>query len=269
MSQRTIAAPGPNMGMIPAERQQLIIEYLSLNRSAKIKELALYFGVSEATVRRDLDELASDGKLNRAHGGAIPVETSTSFERIYSEKMLLMREEKERIAISAAKLVKNGDTVLLDSGTTTFLVAKALAEFEDLIVITNDLHIADTVALHDSSSMLLTGGLRRGNDYHVLQGSMVDEFIRSINVNIVFLSADAISKESGVSNATMAEAITKKLMLKAGKQKVLVTDHTKFGQTALSHVCQMDQLDYLITDDGLDQDSREWLNTCGVQMILV
>lgn len=254
-------------GMIPAERHNEILDYIYRNKSAQIKELALRLNVSEATIRRDLDELAGAGKLTRTHGGAVQADGSTSFERIHSEKMQLMRGEKQRIAKAAAALIKNGDTVLLDSGTTTFLLAEALEQFEDLTVITYDLHIADMVNLHPTSSMILTGGTRRGNEYHVLAGGMVDDFIRNINVNIAFLGADAVS-EAGVTNANLSEAYTKRLLLQAGRKNVLVTDHSKFGNTALAHVCRVEDVDTVITDSGVDVETKEWLLSTGVQLII-
>lgn len=255
--------------IVPAERQNLIVEYIALNKSAQIRELALRFGVSEATVRRDLDELTKQGKIERTHGGAICNGASTSYERLYSEKMRLMLDEKQRIATEAAKLVENGSTILLDSGTTTFLVAQALSNFEDLTVITYDLHIADAVALHPTSSMIISGGIRRGNDYHVLQGGIVDKFIRDLNVDIVFLGADAISQEAGVTNANMLEAATKQLAIRAGATKVLVTDHTKFGHTALAKVCDINEFNCVITDDGIEEIDAAWMRQSGTKLITI
>jgi len=257
------------VSIIPAERQKQIFEYISVNNSVQIRELAIRFDVSVARIRRDLDHLARTGKIARAHGGAMRSQYSTSFERLYSEKMQLMQEEKRRIAVAAAELVKNGDAVLLDSGTTTFLVAQELSKHEDLTVITHDLHIADTVILHHTSSMMITGGLRRGNDYHVLQGNMVDDFFRGIIVNIAFLGADAITPEHCLMNANVFEANTKKLMMHSCETKVLVADHTKFGQIALAYVCDIDVFDYVITDKELNKETAAQLEHTGIKLILV
>ena len=119
-----------------------MIEYIEANTSAQIHELAEKFHVSEATVRRDLDDLDRQGALRRTHGGAIKADHSTSFEHMYSEKIALMPEAKQRIAARAAQMVHPGDTVLIDSGTTAFFIAQALSRHEGLTLITNDLYIA-------------------------------------------------------------------------------------------------------------------------------
>lgn len=254
---------------IPAERQNQILEYIDFNKSAQISELAMYFHVSEATVRRDLDELAHGGKIERTHGGAISIaRESTSFERLYSEKVMLMPAEKQRIALSAAALVKAGDTLLLDSGTTTLFLAQKLEQIENLTVITYDLHIADTINLHSSSTMIVTGGVRRGNDFHSLQGHMVDDFISKVNVNIAFMGADAVSVKRGYANANLQEVNAKRKALEISSTKVLLADHTKFGKAALVNICGIEAFDYIISDKGLDESTAKEIQDMGVELIL-
>ena len=202
---------------IPAERQKKMIEYIEANTSAQIHELAEKFHVSEATVRRDLDDLDRQGALRRTHGGAIK------------------------------------DTVLIDSGTTAFFIAQALSRHEGLTLITNDLYIAYQTPLHPSSTLIVTGGTRRQGRQELI-GTMPEDFIRSTHVDVAFIGADGISVTGGVTNANFEEIGVKKLMLRAAERSVIAADHTKFGRVALARICDLREVDALLTDDGLEPE---------------
>ena len=238
---------------IPAERQKKMIEYIEAHTSAQIHELAEKFHVSEATVRRDLDDLDRQGALRRTHGGAIKADHSTSFEHMYSEKIALMPEAKQRIAARAAQMVHPGDTVLIDSGTTAFFIAQALSRHEGLTLITNDLYIAYQTPLHPSSTLIVTGGTRRQGRQELI-GTMPEDFIRSTHVDVAFIGADGISVTGGVTNANFEEIGVKKLMLRAAERSVIAADHTKFGRVALARICDLREVDALLTDDGLEPE---------------
>ena len=149
-------------------RQQKLLEYINENGSAQIRDFSGTHGVSEATIRRDFDELTRLGLIERVHGGAVRI-NGTSFERAHSEKMNLMMSEKMRIAEYAASIVENGDSIFLDSGTTTYFIARELSRHKDLTIITNNLDIAQSVYFDPSVSLIVTGGLRR-DQYSVLIG---------------------------------------------------------------------------------------------------
>ncbi len=252
---------------IPAERQKKMIEYVESKTSAQIHELAEYFQVSEATVRRDLDELDQQGALRRTHGGAIKMDRSTSYEQQYSEKMLLMTEEKQRIAAHAAKLVHTGDTVIIDAGTTGFFIAQALAHHENLTIITNDLYTAYQSPLHPSSTMIVTGGTRR-RDHHELTGTLTENLLREVRVDLAFICVDAIDLTGGVTTTNFAELGVKRLMLDAAMRSVIVADHTKFGRVALARICDLKEVDLLLTDTGLDQDMLNRIKKLSVEIEL-
>lgn len=252
---------------IPAGRQQQILEYISKNGSAQIKELAVLFNVSEATIRRDLDEMDASGHIKRTHGGALNGQHSTSYERMHSEKMKIMLNAKRNIAIQAASLVNDGETILLDSGTTAYFVGQNLADFKDLTVITYDLYIANSLVLHPTSTLAVTGGIRRSG-YNVLVGGDTEDYIRRTSVDKVFLGADAIDISFGVSNANLMEVSIKRLMLKAGKKVILVADHTKLGRTALAKVCDLDEPDLMVIDRDIPEDMLEQLKAVGTDLLL-
>lgn len=253
---------------IPAERQKQIVDYINKTGSAQIKALSEDQGISEATIRRDLDDLAALGVIQRTHGGAVVLNSSTSFEHKHSEKMNLKITEKRAIAKAACDLVKDGDTIYLDSGTTTYFISQNLGRFKNLTVITHDLQIANTGVLHPTSTLIVTGGIRRA-EYSVLVGSMTENFIKSLKVNKVFLGADAIDVSSGVFNANFLEVEIKRLLLTIGKHIILVTDASKFSRTALAKVCDIHQIEQIITDKSLPAPMQEQIKDNGVKLSLV
>lgn len=253
---------------IPAERQRQIVEFIQKNGSAQIKLLADYQNVSEATIRRDLDELAALGLIERTHGGAMAKESSTSFEQKHSEKMNIMQKEKRRIAKAACSLIKDGDTIFLDSGTTTYFIAQNLESFKDLTVITHDLQIGNTAVLDPTSTLIVTGGIRR-EEFSVLVGSLTESFIRELRVNKVFLGADAVDVEKGIFNANFIEVGIKKLLITIAKHTILVADTSKFARTALARVCGIDSIETIITDDNLSKEMKDQIEKSGAKLLLV
>lgn len=235
------------------QRQRLILETVNQDGSASIKSLSQQFGVSEATARRDLDDLAASGYVERFHGGAVRV-NSTTFERVHSEKMKTMLEEKQRIAAYAASLISDGESVFLDSGSTAFFIAQQLRDLRDLTVVTNNLDIAYSAEFHQTSSLVVTGGVRR-DDYSLLIGSLAERTIDELYVDTVFLGCDAVDAESGVFNTNYLELGVKQKIVKCGKRTILVTDHTKFHRKALAKVCELNELDLIITDAGIDEQT--------------
>lgn len=254
---------------LPATRRTSILRYVNSSGSATIKELSSLLNVSEATIRRDLNELSSENMIERIHGGAQTLQDRcTSFESAYRDKSTFMVEEKARIGFCAASYINDGDTILLDSGTTTLQIALNLAEKRNITVITNDLHIANSIELDPTSTLIVTGGIRRSG-FGVLTGAMVQDFIRGIRVDKAFLSADAIDVDFGVSNATFHEVDQKKALIHSAQKVYLVSDHTKFGNVALIRVCDLRNIDLLITDNALHPKLRAQLDNLNIHYELV
>ena len=230
-------------------RQQKLLEYINENGSAQIRDFSGTHGVSEATIRRDFDELTRLGLIERVHGGAVRI-NGTSFERAHSEKMNLMMSEKLRIAEYAASIVENGDSIFLDSGTTTYFIARELSRHKDLTIITNNLDIAQSVYFDPSVSLIVTGGLRR-DQYSVLIGSITEQVIQSFCVDKAFIGCDAIDPKNGLYNTNFQEVSVKLCITHCGKKTILVTDSSKFHTKALAKVCDLDEIDMIITDSGL------------------
>ena len=252
---------------IPAQRQQQILEYLQSQKSITIRKAAEIFMVSEATIRRDLDELASTGKIERTHGGAV-LHTGTGFEWQHAEKMQEMIPEKKRIAIAAKKLIEDGDSLFLDTGTTTYLLAEELKEKKRLTVVTNNLDIAYTTELDATSTMIITGGIRR-DGYSSLVGDIAADLVRKLYVDVSFIGADAVSVGNGVFNTNFNEIGIKKSGIESGKRKVLLADSSKFSRKALAKICDLQEFDIIITDSGIDEAQLRILKEKIARVIIV
>lgn len=248
-------------------RQLKILDYINTAGSAQIRELTAVHDVSEATIRRDFDELARFGLVDRTHGGAVRC-ISTTFEREHSEKLKLMRSEKMRIASYAASLVKNGESIFLDSGTTTYFIARELNYHKDLTIITNNLDIAQSVRFDPTVSLIVTGGMRR-EQYSVLIGSIAEQVIRTFCVDKAFMGCDAIDAAEGVYNTNFQEVGVKQCVARCGKKTILVTDSSKFRVKALAKVCDVRDLDMIVTDDGLDEKTAQEVQKSGVSVVMV
>lgn len=236
--------------VIPAERLKLISDYIEQRGNAKISDLAAELNVSESTVRRDLDLLVQEGLIQRSHGGATWIRHSSSYEHIYSEKMLIRGEEKKRIGAFCADMVQDGDTLFLDSGTTTIQIAAGLQRKKNLTIFTYDLAIASAIEFAPSTTLVVTGGIKR-EDYNVLIGSVTEDYISRIRFGTLFLSADAIDEEFGVSNTGLPEASIKSKLLSSAKRVVLAADSSKFGKVAMVKVADLSELDCIVTDRNL------------------
>lgn len=247
------------------ERLTRTLEHLKKNGSLQVKDMAAIQGVSGATVRRDLNELEEMGLIKRIHGGAVLLNISTSFEHMYREKIVMHTEEKRRIAIQALNEIHDGDSIFLDSGTTTYQLALLLEEKKNLTIITYDMLIASSLKIHHTSQIIVTGGIVRPG-FHVLLGTITENFIRDMRVDVVILSADAIDDRFGISNANYSESGIKALLVKAAKRVIVVADRTKFGKVAVAKVCNIKDIDLMITDNDLPQDMLNMIIRSGVNI---
>ncbi len=254
---------------VPADRQEKILQYIRQHGSCQIKTLAALLDVSEATVRRDLDDMDSAGYLKRTHGGAIYNNMGTSFERRYEEKLTLMEAEKRAIAAEAVKHISPGDTIVLDSGSTTYYLGNVLGSIPNLTILTYDMMVAHSAATHPSSTVIVSGGIRRQGYNNVLIGNQVISFLRKMRVDKFFLAADAVDLEFGVSNSTLQEAEIKAQAIASSDKVILIADSTKFNKVALSQVCELNAIDTLITDNKADSSILQQLKKNIHQVITV
>ncbi|KWW97272.1 DeoR/GlpR transcriptional regulator [Carbonactinospora thermoautotrophica] len=241
--------------MHASARQREILHRLLVDGYVEAKELAASLGVDTSTIRRDLDALARTGQVQRTHGGARPV-LGRAVDVPYATKKSERVKEKVAIAVAAASRVRNGDTVILDSGSTTYEVAVALRHKKRLTVITNDLRIGKFVATLPDVRLLVTGGELLGSVF-TLVGERAVSFVEDYNADWTFLGADAIDPVAGITNTNTLEVPLKRAMIAAGDTTVVVVDSSKFGQRALAKVATLDEVDLILTDAELPEDAAQ------------
>ncbi len=233
--------------MIPADRQRRIMELIRRDRAVEVHVLSGLFSVSELTVRRDLDQLASEGLVERTHGGAT-LRRSLPIEPLYSEKSAEQREQKIIIARKAAELIENGDTVFINSGSTTFEVINALRE-KQITIVTNNIdatRVADEGALF---TLVCIGGVYRSRS-HSVSGSLSSPLIDQIYANKAIIGVDGISITSGLTTPVIEEAQTSRKMIERTVGSVIVVaDGSKIGVVSNFVTVGIDSVDVLVTDE--------------------
>jgi len=249
---------------VSSERQDEIHFLLQEHGNLTVIELAERFKVSEMTIRRDLKNLAALGLIQREHGRAIypPI--------LQMDNLLMMSKgeaerEKARIGQLAATLVSEGDSIILDAGTTTLAVARALNR--KCTVITNSLSIACVLANRDDLTLLMTGGEVRSNTY-ALVGPMARAAFTGFSADKLFLGASGVNLERGLSTSNMLESEVKQAMLNVAKEVILVAHSAKIGQIYFHTFTQWNSIHTLVTDSGLPEPIHEKLKAMGINVLL-
>lgn len=254
--------------MLPERRRRQLLEYVKDHGAGNVLDLAESLGVSVATVRRDLLELERRGQIERTHGGAVPVHAGMNFEPYYSDKAKRQAKAKRAIAMEAARLVKSGDVVILDSGSTTHALAMALRETANLTIVTTDIKIAYDLAGHASMDVIVVGGRVRPELYSII-GHFADSNLADVHADVAFVGADAISIEAGLTNATLEEVPVKRRVIRAADRTVLIADHTKFDRVSLARVAPLSDFHHCITDSGVDTEQLERFRAADLDITVV
>lgn len=246
--------------MLAEPRRRALLDLITRRGFATLDELVAALGVSESTVRRDLEALDQSGSIKRTHGGAVWNGEVGSMPAL-DDRAGAAAAEKRAIARRVAGLIEDGETVLLDGGTTTLEIARALVG-RPLQVVTNSLPIAQLLSAGKDTDLILIGGVvypRTG----VAMGPLAVAAMGSIRVRRAILGAGGITAE-GVFNSNSLLVETERQMMRCGQEVVVVADHTKFGRQSLTRLCGLDEVDRIVSDDGLGPESRELLETAGV-----
>jgi DeoR family fructose operon transcriptional repressor len=230
------------------ERKHRILAALQRAPAIRAGDLGRALGTSLASIRRDLADLERSGLLKRTHGGAIS-NSLAAFEPSPAQKEDRHHAEKAAIAIRAASLVQQGDTIFLDAGSTTRQIARELRRHRNVTVVTNALSVASELASSDLEVILTGGHLRRGVLSQV--GPIAEQTIAGLHVDKLFLAANGVHLAKGVTTPNIVEARTKRAMVDNAKEVILVADHSKFGRVTFGRVCGLDRLDAIVTDEGL------------------
>jgi DeoR family transcriptional regulator of aga operon len=247
------------------ERQSLILDLLLRQGRLTVAEIVERFKVSEATARRDLEALAEQGKIQRVHGGALPLRQAPP------EPPLLQREserffEKHRIAQAAAALVQDGETVFIASGSTTLQVARQLRG-RPLTVITNSLPVMNTLAGVPNVSLIGIGGELRQSELSFV-GHIAEQAIAELRADKVILGVHALSIEHGLTSDYLPEVLTDRAILKIGREVILVADHTKFNTVSTAFIAPITAVHCLVTDSAAPAEQVAALRELGLRVIL-
>jgi DeoR/GlpR family transcriptional regulator of sugar metabolism len=242
--------------MLAPQRQQTILALIREHGGVRVADLVREFGVSDMTVRRDLEALAERGLVAKVHGGATLVGPGSTEEPGFAAKSVRQQREKEAIGRRAAELVRPRSAVALSAGTTTWTLAHHLTEVPGLTVVTNSIQVADTFhrAGRPDQTVVLTGGVRTPSD--ALVGPVAVAALRSLNVDLLLLGVHGVSTHAGFTTPNLMEAETDRAMVAAARRLVVLADHTKWGVIGISTIAGLSDADVLIADSGLEEEAR-------------
>jgi DeoR/GlpR family transcriptional regulator of sugar metabolism len=252
--------------MLPNQRRDKILELLKEDGSAKVIDLARVFKVTEVTIRQDLEKLEKDGLVLREHGGAYlkNIEDQVrTFSLSHQENM----DKKELIAIKCLEYIESGDSIILDSGSTTTEIAKKLKGFKNLTVITNAINIAMMLGTKPGIELIVTGGEFKPPTLS-LTGQKAADFFKGINVQKLFLATAGLSLKAGLTYPSISDLVVKKAMIDAAETTYLVADSTKIGKSSFASLGALSLIDYIITDDGIEAKHKEVLKENDIELII-
>jgi DeoR family transcriptional regulator of aga operon len=253
--------------MLSEERQRAILEIVNRDGRVLVIDLARQFHTSQVTIRKDLEILHTKGRIHRTHGGALPARESALEDPTLREKEKLHRKEKLHIAAAAARMVTEGQVVILDSGTTTTAIARALRNFQNLTIITNAVNIAAELS-GSALEVILTGGSLRKNSFSLV-GPIAEETLHRLHADILFLGVDGFDVQYGLSTPNLLEAKVNRAMIEISKTSVAVCDSSKFGKRSLSLIAPPSSLQHVITDAGIPKAELAALKKSGINVTLV
>lgn len=253
--------------MFALERQNRIIEKLKANGSVFVSQLASELGVTEETVRRDLEKLEKKEALLRTHGGAVPI-SGTNYEYSLETRKNLNTEAKARLAVEAVKHILPGDTIFLDASTTTFYISKELKNLKNITIVTNSLRIINELAGLPDLKVIGVGGLVSNNQSFVGIGAQ-NEISEKYFADKMFFSSRGISEVAGILESNEQEYGVKQCMLKNAGTKYYVCDKSKHGRVGFERLARFSQIDYIISEGSLGAEFERKLADEGVELITV
>lgn len=252
--------------MTKDDRHQLVAEMVQGTGRVRVVDLAARMGVSEMTVRRDLEELEESGLITRVHGGAVS-NVSRSFEPGFAARSGHHVDAKRRIGEAAAALVREGETLVLDAGTTTLHVAQALRPDLRARVLALSLHIADALADMPNVTLMIPGGVVRRHERSFV-GGMTTQTFATLHFDTVILTSGGVDVAAGVTEYEFDDAETKVAALGSARRKIVVADGSKVGAVAFVRLCAIEDVDVLVTDPSAPPVIVESLRAAGVEVVV-
>lgn len=254
--------------MLAAQRQTWILEEVRRIGGVRVSALTQALGVSDMTVRRDLDTLARKGLIEKVHGGATARHPGSTDEPGFEAKVGRERAAKDAIARRAAELVRPGTAIGVTAGTTTHALARAIARVPDVTVVTNSLRVAEVLHTHavSSQSVILTGGVRTPSD--ALVGPVAISSIRTLHLDCVFMGVHGMDAVAGFTSPNLMEAETNRALISTARRLIVLADHTKWGVVGLCAIAGLDEASVLVSDAGLPQEGRSMLVDRVAELVL-
>lgn len=252
--------------MLAIHRREKILELLREDGSAKVLNLARIFKVTEVTIRQDLEKLEKEGTITREHGGAY-IKNIKSQVQTFSLAHQENLDKKELIAAKCIEFIESGDTIILDSGSSTTEVAKKLKGMKDLTVITNALNIALLLGAEPGIEVIVTGGEFKPPTLS-LTGQKAADFFKGLHVQKLFLATAGISLKAGLTYPSLSDLVVKKAMIDAADITYLVADSTKIGKSALASLGALSLIDYIITDPGIEEKHKQVFKDNEIELII-
>lgn len=240
---------------------------LRSNGSIVVSELSSLFNVSEGTIRRDLRGLQKEGLLKKTYGGAVTA-GGVSFDTPFNVSKDHFVEEKQRLARAAADLVKEGETIFVEAGTTTLHLARLLRQKHNLMVVTNGIHIASELCNSEGTHVFLIGGDLRQHTA-ALVGPHAERCLEEIRVDKAFLGISGVVTKRGMTTGTLAEAQIKRGIINCAKEVIAVTDHSKFDRELFAFVAPLTAVHKIIVDDGISNEDLQAMKEMGLEVIIV
>jgi DeoR/GlpR family transcriptional regulator of sugar metabolism len=252
--------------MLPNQRREKILDLLKEDGFAKVIDLSRLFKVTEVTIRQDLEKLESEDLIIKEHGGA-SIKNVQDQVRSFSLHRQENLEQKSAIAQKCLEFIENGDTIILDSGSTTTEIAKKIKGFKQLTVITNALNIALLLGADPDIDVIMTGGEFKPPTLS-LTGQKAADFFKGLNVQKLFLATAGISLKSGLTYPSISDLVVKKAMIDAADVTYLVADSTKMGKNALASLGALSLIDYIITDDKIEEKHKQVFRDNEIEVII-
>ena len=256
----------PVSGLLSEPRRRRILDWIQEEGSARVRELAVAFQVSEATIRQDLERLEQDGQITREHGGAFlnTVPTQVGTMTLHHQENM---EQKRRIGAMAAELVKDGETIILDAGTTTTEIALRLTGRRNLTVITNALNIAVILGAVPGNAVHMPGGQFKAPTLS-LSGDKSVEYFRNIFAGKLFLATAGVALDAGLTYPSFADLQLKEAMIKAASRVYLVADSTKINRSSFTRLGSLEMIHSFITDDGISAPDAAAFRSRGIEVLV-
>jgi DeoR family transcriptional regulator of aga operon len=252
-----------------SQRRVEISRMLKDKGSVQVPSLSEMFKVSTVTIRKDLRFLEKRGLATRSYGGAMLKDNALiETEVTVDDKQILHAEEKCSIGAVAANLVENGDSIILDSGSTTLQIASQLENKVNVTIVTNGLNIVNELAHHEQLNVMLLGGTLRRKSQSFF-GSLAENTLKELHVDKLFLGVDGFHMERGITTHFEAEALLNKLMCKVASEVIVVTDSSKFGHVCLHKILEPSGVRKIVTDQNIPKDYHEGLQRLGIEVIIV